>query len=110
VPKHVKFGFFEPYEISRHALAKNAFGVVWLDQKNNCLCWHEGANFNGMIAASKLVVNYETLSVIDSFLGTCFRHAFFKACQHSIYDERMSKGLKYVSIKLAQANLQKCIT
>jgi hypothetical protein len=71
---------------------------------------HEGANLNGMITTSKLVVNYEALNVIESFLGTCSIHAFFKACQDSTYDERMSKGLKYVSIKLVQANLQKCIT
>ncbi len=63
-----------------------------------------------MIVASKLVVNYEAWNAIESFLGTRFRHAFSKACQHSTYDERMSKGLKYVSIKLAQVNLQKCIT
>jgi len=63
-----------------------------------------------MIVASKLVVNYEAWNVIESFLSTLFRHAFSKACQHSTYDERMSKGLKYVSIKLAQVNLQKCIT
>ncbi len=68
---------------------------------------HEGVNFNGMIVISKLVVNYETLNVIESFLSTCFRHVFSKACHHSTYDERMSKGFKYVSIKLAQANLQK---
>jgi hypothetical protein len=51
---------------------------------------HEGVNLNGMIVVSKLVVNYETLNVIESFLGTCFRHAFSKACQHSVYDKRMS--------------------
>ncbi len=71
---------------------------------------HEGANLNGMIVASKLVVKYEMLSVIGSLIGTCFRYAFSKACQHSTYDESMSKGLEYVSIKLAQANLQNCIT
>ncbi len=70
---------------------------------------HEGANLNGMIATSKLVVNCEALNVIESFLGTCSIHAFFKACQHSTYHERMSKDLKYVSIKLVQANLQKIV-
>jgi hypothetical protein len=63
-----------------------------------------------MKVASKLVVNYEAWSMIQSFIGTCFRHAFSKAFQHSTYDERVSKGIKYVSIKLVQVNLQKCIT
>jgi hypothetical protein len=33
-----------------------------------------------MIVVSKLVVNYEMLNVIESFLSTCFKHAFSKAC------------------------------
>jgi len=71
---------------------------------------YERANLNGMIIVSKLIVNYEALSVIQSYLGTCFRHPFSKAYQHPIYDERLSKGFKYITIKLAQANLPKCIT
>ncbi len=113
MPKHVKFGLFQTYETLGHALAKNFRNLLEhcdLMKKIIAYVKHEGVNFNGMIAASKLVVNYEVLNVIESFLGTCFKHAFSKACQHSIYDERLSKGFKYVSIKIAQANLQKCIT
>jgi hypothetical protein len=113
VPKHVKFGLFQTYETSRHALANNFRKLLEhcdLTKKIIAYVKHEGANLNGMIVASKLVVNYEVLNVIESFLGTCFRHAFSKAYQHSTYDERLSKGFKYVSIKIAQANLQKCIT
>ncbi len=35
---------------------------------------------------------------------------FLKACQYEIVEERVSKGLKYISIKFAQVDLQKCIT
>jgi len=38
-----------------------------------------------------------------------FGHAFSKACQYAINDEKVCKGFKYVSIKFAHANLQKCI-
>jgi hypothetical protein len=113
VPKHVKFGLFEAYQTLRHALAKNfrkLLGQYDLTKKLIAYVKHEEDNLNGMIAISKLVVNYEMFIMIETFLSTCFRHAFSKACQHSTYDERMSKGLKCVSIKLAQANLQKCIT
>jgi hypothetical protein len=39
-----------------------------------------------------------------------FRHAFFNAYQYAIANERVYKGLKYVSIKFVQIDLQKCIT
>ncbi len=39
---------------------------------------HEGANLNGMIVASKLVVKYETLSAIGSLIGTCFSMHFLR--------------------------------
>jgi len=33
------------------------------------------------------------------------KHAFFKACQHVIENQRVCKSLKYVSIKSTQTNL-----
>jgi hypothetical protein len=58
----------------------------------------------------KLITNYEALVVIESCKGTCFGHAFSKACQHSTFDEKVCKGFRYVSIKFVQIDLQKCIT
>jgi predicted HicB family RNase H-like nuclease len=43
----------------------------------------------------------------ESFWGTCFGHAFSKACQYGITKEKNCKNLKYVSIKFAQAYLHK---
>jgi hypothetical protein len=63
-----------------------------------------------MTIALKVVVNYEALGLKESFQGTCFRHAFLKACQHGIAKEKVCKDLKYVSIKFTQVDLQKCIT
>jgi hypothetical protein len=63
-----------------------------------------------MIDVLKSITNYETLGVIESFKDTCFGHAFSKACQHSTYDEKVCKGLRYVSINSIQIYLQKCIT
>jgi hypothetical protein len=57
----------------------------------------------------KSITNYEALVVIESFKGTCFGHAFSKACQHSAFNEKVCKGFTYVSIKFVQIDLQKCI-
>jgi hypothetical protein len=59
----------------------------------------EGANLNVLITVLKSIVNCEALDVTKSLYGTCFGHAFFKACQHSTFDEKMCKGFTYVSIK-----------
>ncbi len=51
-----------------------------------------------------------TLSLEESFQGTWFGHVFSKACQYATSDEKVYKGLKYVSIKFTQVYLEKCIT
>jgi hypothetical protein len=58
-----------------------------------------------MTFALKLVLNCETLGVMKSFQGTCFAHAFFKACQYTTIEERIFRGLKYVSIIFSQTIL-----
>jgi len=63
-----------------------------------------------MIGALKFVVNCEFFMLENNFQGTCFAHAFSKACQYGIVKEKVYKNLKYVSITSAQADLQKCIT
>jgi hypothetical protein len=70
----------------------------------------EGANMNTMTTTLKSIVNYESLSVMECSQGTYFEHACSKAYQYAIVEEKISKGLKYVSLKFAQPNLQKCIT
>lgn len=57
-----------------------------------------------MITILKLVVIYETLGVVKSFQGTCFGHAFFKACQIYIYILSVQR-LEICFIKFAQENL-----
>jgi hypothetical protein len=57
-----------------------------------------------MITILKLVVIYEILGVVKSFQGTCFGHAFFKACQIYLKKFKCTK-LEICSIKFAQENL-----
>jgi hypothetical protein len=54
-----------------------------------------------MITILKFVVNCEVFGMEESFQGTCFGHAFFKACQCGIAKGKVSKSLKHISIKLA---------
>jgi hypothetical protein len=62
-----------------------------------------------MIVALKAVINCES-GLEESLLGTCFGHAFSKACQYGIVEKKVCKDLKCVFVKSTQADLQKCIT
>jgi hypothetical protein len=59
----------------------------------------EGANLNAMTTALKSMVDCEVLGLEESFQGTCFNHAFFKACQYGTAKEFFCKNLKHISIK-----------
>ncbi len=67
----------------------------------------EGSNFNAMITTLKGVVNYESFRLEESFQGTCFRHAFSKACHYGTVKENVCKDFKYVFVKSTQTNLIK---
>ncbi len=62
-----------------------------------------------MIIALKFVVSCDVLSLTKSFQSSCFGHAFSKAFEYALIDEKIYKGLKYVSIKTPQFDLHKCI-
>ncbi len=49
------------------------------------------------------------LGLKESFQGICFSHAFSQACQYVTTKEKVCKNLWYVSIKVAQGDLHKCI-
>ncbi len=70
----------------------------------------EGSNLNTMTIALQFFVKYEVLGLDENFQGACFGHAFSKACQYVTIDKKVCRNLKFVSIKSAQSNLQKCIT
>ncbi len=63
-----------------------------------------------MIASLKFVVSCDILGLTKSFEGRYFGHAFSKAYQYVSTNEKVCKGLKDVSIKITQFDLQKCVT
>jgi len=70
----------------------------------------EGFYLNIMTTSLKSIVSCNVLGFKESFQGTCFDHAFSKMCQYATTYEKNYKGLRYLSIKVAQGNLKKCIT
>ncbi len=62
-----------------------------------------------MIISLKLIISCNVLGFKESFQGTCFDHAFSKVCQYATTYEKNYKGLRYLSIEVAQGDLQKCI-
>jgi hypothetical protein len=43
----------------------------------------EQSNLNTMTTTLKSIVSYDMLGLEESFQGTCFGHAFSKACQYA---------------------------
>ncbi len=78
-------GLFEANETTWQAMARNV--TILLDQydlrKIIIACVKdEGENLNVMTSTLKFMVNYEVLGMEESFQGTCFGHAFSKACPY----------------------------
>ncbi len=100
----ITINLFEAFETSGQALARNL--QDFLEQcgliKNFFVyVKDEEANLNTMIVILKSIVTCKTLNVMESFQGTYFGHAFFKACQYAIVGEKVSRGLKCVFVKYA---------
>jgi hypothetical protein len=70
----------------------------------------EGCNLKIMTTILKSIVSCDMLGLEEIFQGTCFGHAFSKACQYATTKEKNCKDLQYMLIKFSQGNLQKCIT
>jgi hypothetical protein len=74
---------FEVTKIVRQALVRsltnllNKYGL-----RKNIIVYvkDEGSNLNAMTIALKCIINYEYLSLEESFQGTCFGHTFSTTC------------------------------
>lgn len=73
---------------------------------------NEGSNLNNMtLTTLESIVGDEVMILGKSFQGTCFEHAFFKACQYVVVNhENNYKCLKYLSFKVTRGDLQKCVS
>jgi len=62
-----------------------------------------------MTIALKSIIKCEIFSLDENFQGVCFGHGFSKTCQYATTKEKVCKNFKFVSIKYAHLDLQKCI-
>jgi hypothetical protein len=62
-----------------------------------------------MTNALKLVVSCESFGLEKNFKDL-FWPCFSKAYQYGTTNEKVCRNLKYISIKFAQVDIQKCIT
>jgi hypothetical protein len=70
----------------------------------------EGVNLNAMTFIARSIVNCDILRLKESFNGNCFGHVLSMGCQYGIIEEKVCKNMKFVLIKNAQFDIQKCIT
>jgi hypothetical protein len=101
-PKHITIGLFKASDTFGHALAKDLIELLNkydLRKKNIAYIKNEGSNLNTMVVALKYVINCDILCLVESFWDSCFGHAFSKACQYVLANEKVCKGLKYVFVK-----------
>jgi hypothetical protein len=104
-PKQVTIGLFEAIETTRQALAINLNNLLdsfGLKKKIIAFVKEEGVNLNAMTSIAR--------SIVNCFNGNCFGHVLSKGCQYGIIEEKVCKNMKFVSIKNAQFDIQKCIT
>jgi hypothetical protein len=58
-------------------------------RKNIIYMKDEGSNLNTMTIALKSIVSCDMSGLEESFKGSCFGHAFFKACQYVTTEEKV---------------------
>jgi len=99
-PKYIATGCFEASDTFGHALANdlltNLLNKYDLRKNINAHVKIEGFNLNTMTIVFNYVVSCNLLGFIESFQGSYFNHAFFKACQYVSTHEKICKHLKYV--------------
>ncbi len=106
-------GLFEAIETTRQALVVNLNNLLdSFGPKKKIIAFvkDEGVNLNAMTSITRFIVNCDILRLKESFNGNCFGHVLSKGCQYGIIEEKVCKNMKFVSIKIEQFDIQKCIT
>jgi hypothetical protein len=86
------------------------FEKFGLTSKVLCYVKIEGTNLANMTTTLKFIIPCEASSLLVPFDGACFGHAMSKATQYATIDDKISKDLAPINVKLAQLSFQSCIT
>ncbi len=101
-PKQIIISLFEVTETTVQVLVRNLIHLLdAYDLRHKIITYvkGEGSNSNTLANPLKSIVECEILGLVESFQGTCFGHAFSRACQYATTDDKICKNLKYVFIK-----------
>jgi hypothetical protein len=110
---HIIVGLFETQNISGANIVeqvKSLLGSFGLLDKVIAYVKDEGNNLASFIIALTSIISCSTLKLVFPFIGSCFGHAMSKATQYAIDDTRVCAHMMEVSLKQAQATLQKTMT
>jgi len=110
---HIIMGLFEIQNTSGVNIVeqmKSLLGSFGLLDKVMAYVKDEGNNLASLIIALTLIASCSTLKLVSPFIGSCFHHVMSKATQYAIDDTKVCASMMEVSLKQAQATLQKTIT
>jgi hypothetical protein len=111
-PKQITLHLFKATNTSGQTLAKKLAKLLVIYGLRRIIVAYvkdEGFNLNIITTILKSIVNFECVGFGRKFLRNLFIH-FLKRCQYVTTHEKVCKSLIYVSMKVAQGDLQKCIT
>jgi hypothetical protein len=110
---HITTGLFEVNETTRQSMAiqlQVLLDKFSLSHKVVAFLKDESTYISTMVATLHSIIDYEPLKILRVYKGMCFTHVMSKACYYATNDEKVSVGLKNVSVKEVQSGLQKTIT
>lgn len=113
VPQHVTMGLFDAPTTSGIALAeivKPLLEQFKLQTKVIAYVKDEGSNLKTLERALSANISCDVLGLQDPYASVCFGHVMSKAAQYATTEDKVCMKMKEVSLKDAQAALQKTIT
>ncbi len=113
MPQHATIGLIEVHDTTWLSMASQLHSLLEKYDLMHCMITFvkdEDNNLMSMATTLCSIVDYHLLKLQWVYEGTCFGHIMPKTYKYAINDEKMTKGLKQVSVKATQRNLRKTIT
>ncbi len=95
-PSHVIVNLFEVNETNEQSMViqlESLFSKFGLMHHLTAYVNEKGNNLMTTTSTSCSIIDFEPLRFIKVHEGTCFKHVMFKACQYTINDNKVLRGL-----------------
>jgi len=79
--------------------------TIGLFEVNETISSCMAQQLQSLLASLCSIVDYELLNLPHIYEGICFGHVLSKACQYSTNDDKVSIGLRQMSVKYGQTGL-----